>query len=131
MALGVESYQTAPAIHSPLRAHRDFIFRVSLSSHFGHAAVDRKFDAAYEASLGGSEKGYNRRDFVRPAHSPYGDLSHHGGGDLRRIWMFITQVVVERVSMGPGLTALTRMRRAFSSIVQVRAKARNAALAAL
>src|SRR5580693_6702454 len=71
-------------------------------SHFGHSAVDRKLDAAYEASLRRSEKSHHRRDFVRPAHSPYGDLSHHGGGDLRRIWMFITQVVVERGVDGAG-----------------------------
>ncbi len=35
------------------------------------------------------------------------------------------------VSMGPGLTAFTRMRRSFSSVVHVRANERTAAFVAL
>src|SRR5437660_7494848 len=35
------------------------------------------------------------------------------------------------VSIGPGLTAFTRMRRSFRSVVQVRANERTAALVAL
>src|SRR5215472_2418315 len=81
--------------------------------HLCEAAVHTQLRARDVAAVVGSEK-------------------HHGLRDLI-CWpaaVEATRFFTPGVSMRPGLTAFTRMRRSFKSVVQVRANERRAAFAA-
>ena len=100
--------------------------------NLGESAIDEQFRTGDVARVVGGEE-----------HHGFGDLSGvpslPSGTALAIIFLALlarppTRRAVRSspgVSVDPGLTALTRMRRAFRSVVQVRAKERTAALVAL
>jgi len=99
--------------------------------HLCPAAIHTHFRARDVATVVGGEKHHGLRDLIgcpKPAEW------HTVGKHCKRrspAPVDATRSCSPGVSMAPGLTAFTRMRRACMSVVQVRANARTAALVAL
>jgi hypothetical protein len=94
-------------------------------SDLGETAVDEELGTGDEAGVvRGKEQG-GLGDLVGLADA----AERHQGGE-RAFAASSAKLSRPGVAIGPGLTTLTRMRRPFSSAVQVRAKERIAALVA-
>jgi hypothetical protein len=97
---------------------------VRLSSDLHHASVNRDLSSGNKAALvAGKEE------------SCGGDLLGAGEASERneageRLAHLVVYAANMAVSVGPGLTTLTRMPRGANSLAQVRAKERTAALVA-
>jgi hypothetical protein len=93
------------------------------------ATVHEEFRAGHETALVGGEEQDRVGDVVRRADAAERDPRHQELLDLLGLGA-ADRFVQPGVSIVPGLTALTRMPRPFSSVAQVRAKDRSAALVA-
>jgi hypothetical protein len=71
------------------------------------------------------------RDLVGIAHPAQRNLLGEHRAELRLLFLRRREAVDPGVWIGPGLTALTRMLRALSSLALVRANERTAAFVAL
>src|ERR1700749_3132166 len=89
------------------------------------AAVDRQLHPIHEARIVRSKKQRDRRNFLRTTHLSRGirDSNIRFASSVRT-WSCIG------VAIGPGLSTFTRIFLPFSSLSQVRANERNAALLA-
>ena len=99
--------------------------------HLCNAAIHKQFRSRDVAAVVGGEKHHGLGDLMGFPSLPSGTV-------LKSICQRCSSASAEAirsfspgVSMKPGLTAFTRMRRSFKSVVQVRANERTAAFVAL
>jgi len=103
----------------------------SNSLHLREAAIHKQFRSCDVACIVGGEKHDGLGDLVGDAKSAERDAV----GDILQALLTVSEEprrpLSPGVSMEPGLTAFSRMRRSFKSVVHVRTNERIAALVAL
>src|ERR1700693_3308671 len=99
---------------------------VQRTLYLSQSAVDKYLDSGDETAVVRRQKHDGFRNLIAATDSP----QRHHGARSRPTSDELNNSRSPSVSIGPGLTAFTRIRRALRSVVQVRAKDRTAALVA-
>src|SRR5215469_17113934 len=99
--------------------------------HLCEATIHEQFRSCNVATVVGGEEHHGPGDLIGGAESAERNSVGQHLQALLAGFCGSQQVVSPGVSVAPGLTAFTRMRRCFKSVVQVRANERTAALVAL